>query len=391
VANYANFQNEIYFAGLGGARPEFPMTAQGLEERAAAVLSPEAFAYIAGSASAERTAAANVRAFDRHRIVPRMLRGTAAAGARDLSVEVLGTRLEAPVLTAPVGVLDLVAPRGEVLVAEATKEVGIGMVLSTAASSTIEEVGAGAGDWWYQLYWPADDEVARSFVQRAEQAGAQAIIVTADTPGLGWRPRDLEQAHLPFLLGKGIANYLSDPVFRSRLATAPEESQEALQVAILTWVGMFGNHSVRPADIARLKEWTDLPIAVKGIQHPDDARAVVDAGASGVVVSNHGGRQVDGGIAALDALSPVVAAVGDRADVLFDSGVRSGADLLIALALGAKAVLYGRPWVYGLGIGGRDGVRHALRCLLADFDIAMGLAGCARLADLGPETVHAAP
>ncbi|MCX5042198.1 alpha-hydroxy-acid oxidizing protein [Aldersonia sp. NBC_00410] len=388
MVNFANFQNEIYFAGLGGARPEFPMTAHGLEQRAAELLSPEAFAYVAGSASTERTAAANLRAFDRVRLVPRMLRGTAAADARDLSVEVLGTRLDAPVLTAPVGVLELMQPRGEVLVAEATRDVGVGMVLSTAASSTIEEVGDAAGDWWFQLYWPADDEVARSFVQRAQRAGAKAIVVTADTPGLGWRPRDLAVAHLPFLQGKGIANYLSDPVFRSRLPNPPEESREAMQLAILTWAGMFGNHSVRPADIPRLREWTDLPIAVKGIQHPDDARAVVDAGAAGVVVSNHGGRQVDGAIAALDALAPIAAAVGDRADVLFDSGVRSGADVMIALALGAKAVLYGRPWVYGLGIGGREGVRHALRCLLADLDVAMGLAGCATVAGVGGENVQ---
>lgn len=384
MTNFGGFQNEIYFAGLGGAKPDLPMTAAGLEERAATALTPEAFAYIAGSASSERTARSNLGAFDRRRIVPRMLRGTAAPDARDLSVEVLGTKLAAPVLTAPIGVLELVHERGEVVVAEVTKELGIGSVLSTAASTPIEDVGAAAGDWWYQLYWPADEEVAQSFVERATKSGAKAIVVTADTVSLGWRPRDLEVAHLPFLNGKGIANYLSDPVFRSRLATPPEESAEAMQMAVLTWVGMFGNHSVRPADIARIREWTDLPIAVKGILHPDDAKAVVDAGASGVIVSNHGGRQVDGAIAALDALGPVAAAVGERADVLFDSGIRCGSDVMIALALGAKAVLYGRPWVYGLGIAGKDGVKHALRCLLADLDIAMGQSGFANVAEINP-------
>ncbi|MBF6214314.1 lactate 2-monooxygenase [Nocardia puris] len=382
MSSFIDFQNEIYLGGLGGALPELPMTAAGLEQRAAEVLGEAEFAYVAGSASGERTAAANRAAFDKYRIVPRMLRGTTGPGARDLSVEVLGTRLAAPVLTAPIGVLELMHERGEVIVGEVTKELGIGDVLSTASSSTIEEVGAAAGEWWYQLYWPNDHELARSFVERAERAGAKAIVVTVDTPTLGWRPRDLELAHLPFLHGKGIANYLSDPVFRAKLPAPPEESEDAMRVAILTWVGLFGNHTLRPADLTHLREWTDLPIAVKGILHPDDARQVVDAGADAVVVSNHGGRQVDGSIAALDALPAVAAGVGDRADVLFDSGVRTGSDVLIALALGAKAVLYGRPYAYGLGIAGRAGVKHALRLLLADFDQALGLSGCASPAEL---------
>ncbi|WP_281876756.1 lactate 2-monooxygenase [Nocardia sputorum] len=379
---FIDFQNEIYLAGLGGSTPELPMTTAGLESLAQQRLDPAAFAYVAGSASAERTAAANRSAFDRYRILPRMLRGSTGPGARDLSVEVLGTKLAAPVLTAPIGVLELLHEGGEVIAAEVTAELGIGTVLSTAASSTIEDVGAAAGAWWYQLYWPADDELACSFVRRAERAGASAIVVTVDTPTLGWRPRDLEQAHLPFLHGKGIANYLSDPVFRAKLPAAPEESEEAMRTAILTWVGLFGNHTLRPADLARLREWTDLPIAVKGILHPDDARQVVDAGADAVVVSNHGGRQVDGSIAALDALPAVVATVGDRADVLFDSGLRTGSDVLVALALGAKAVLYGRPWAYGLGLAGAAGVRHALRALLADFESALGLSGCTSPAEV---------
>ncbi|WP_280369029.1 alpha-hydroxy-acid oxidizing protein [Nocardia wallacei] len=382
MSSFADFQNEIYLAGLSGAVPELPMTAAGLAERAREVLSPEAYAYVAGSASSERTAAANEAAFDRYRLVPRMWRGASGPGVRDLSVEVLGTRLAAPILTAPVGVLELLHERGETLVAEVTRELGVGMVLSTAASTPIEDVGAAAGAWWYQLYWPNDDELARSFVERATKAGARAIVVTADTPSLGWRPRDLELAHLPFLQAKGIANYLSDPVFRAKLSAPPEESEEALRMAVLTWVGLFGNHGLRPADIARLREWTELPIAVKGVLHPDDARQLVDAGADAVVVSNHGGRQVDGSIAALDALPTVVATVGDRADVLFDSGIRTGSDIMVALALGAKAVLYGRPWAYGLGIAGAAGVRHALRVLLADLDAAMGLSGCTGIADL---------
>ncbi|QCQ94060.1 alpha-hydroxy-acid oxidizing protein [Rhodococcus sp. SGAir0479] len=376
-------QNEIYLTGLSGARPELPMTAAGLEQRARAELSAEAYAYIAGSASTERTAAANLAAFTRHALVPRMLRGTSAPDARDLSVDILGTRLAAPVLTAPIGVLGLVREHGEAIVGEVAAELGVGSVLSTAASSTIEDVGAVSGEnWWYQLYWPADDELAQSLVQRAAKAGAKAIVVTVDTPGMGWRPKDLELGHLPFLKAQGIANYLSDPVFRSRLAAPPEESAEAMQIAVLTWVSMFGNHVLRASDIARINEWTGLPVLVKGIVHEDDAQAVVDGGAAGVIVSNHGGRQVDGAIAALDALGPVAAAVGDRATVLLDSGIRCGADVLIALALGADAVLYGRPWVYGLGLAGAEGVRHALRILLADLDVTMGLAGFKSVAEV---------
>ncbi|WP_305095095.1 alpha-hydroxy-acid oxidizing protein [Prescottella sp. R16] len=376
-------QNEIYLTGLSGACPELPMTAAGLEARARDELSAEAFAYIAGSASTERTAAANLDAFTRHALVPRMLRGTSAPDGRDLSIDLLGTRLSAPVLTAPVGVLGMIREHGETIVGEVAAELGVGSVLSTASSSTVEDVGAVSGEnWWYQLYWPADDELARSLVQRAAKAGAKAIVVTADTPGMGWRPRDLEMGHLPFLRAQGIANYLSDPVFRAKLATPPEESPEAMQMAVLTWVSLFGNHTLRASDIAKIRQWTGLPVLVKGILHEDDARAVVDAGADGVVVSNHGGRQVDGAIAALDALGPVAAAVGDRSTILLDSGIRCGADVLIALALGADAVLYGRPWVYGLGLAGADGVRHALRILLADMDVTMGLAGLPTLEDI---------
>lgn len=375
--SFGDLQNQIYLAGLGGAVPELPITAAGLEAAAREALSPQAFAYVAGGASTERTVAANLAAFDRHRIVPRMWRGAAAPGGRDLRTTVLGTELAAPVLTAPVGVLGLVHEAAEPAVASCTTELGIASVVSTASSVALETVAveATAGSWWFQLYWPGDEDVARSLVQRAQAAGAAAVVVTADTPGMGWRPRDLQLGHLPFLQAKGMANYLSDPVFRSRLGAPPEESVEAMQLAVLTWIAMFGNHTLRAADVARLRGWTTLPVLVKGVLHPDDARAVVEHGADGVVVSNHGGRQVDGAVAALDALPGVAAAVGDRAAVLLDSGVRCGADVLVALALGADAVLYGRPWVYGLGLAGRDGVLHALRCLLADLDLTMAMAG----------------
>jgi len=382
MSSFGDLQNEIYLAGLGGTRPALPMTAAGLEAAAREHLSPEAFGYVAGSASTERTATANAAAFGRHRIIPRIWRGTAAPDARDLRTTVVGTALAAPVLTAPIGVLGLVHPDAEPAVASAATELGIASVISTAASTPMEEAAAAAGDWWFQLYWPADEEVARSLVERATVAGASAVVVTADTPGMGWRPRDLELGHLPFLQAKGIANYLTDPVFRSKLSAPPEDGEHALQLAVLAWVAMFGNHTLRPVDIARLREWTHLPVLVKGVLHPDDARAVLDAGAAGVVVSNHGGRQVDGAVATLDALPGVVEAVGRRGAVLLDSGVRCGADVVVALALGADAVLLGRPWVYGLGLAGRAGVVHALRCLLADLDLTMAMAGLASVADV---------
>jgi isopentenyl diphosphate isomerase/L-lactate dehydrogenase-like FMN-dependent dehydrogenase len=386
MAHFGDVQNEIYLRGLGGEHPELPMTADGLEHAARAVLSGEAFGYIAGGASSERTVAANREAFARWRIVPRMLRTVIE---RDLSTTVLGTPMTAPVLTAPVGVLGHVHPDAERAVTRAAAALGIPSVLSTAASTSIEDVAAAAPEAhrWYQLYWPRDHELAESFVRRAEAAGNEAIVVTLDAWVLGWRPRDLQLAYLPFLRAEGIANYLSDPVFRSRLSDPPEESEEAMQLAALTCVELFGNPALSWPDLALLREWTTLPIVLKGICHPEDARAALDAGIDGVIVSNHGGRQVDGARAALDCLPDVVAAVDGRAPVLLDSGIRCGADVLIALALGAQAVLLGRPWVYGMALAGERGVTHVLRNLLGDLDLTLALAGHTRPAELSAEAV----
>ncbi|MEU6582354.1 alpha-hydroxy-acid oxidizing protein [Nocardia sp. NPDC046763] len=371
-----------------------PLTAAGLEERARQLMADGAYAFVAGGASAERTLRCNVEAFERYRIVPRIWHGAVDSGAPETAVTVLGTALAAPVLAAPIGMQELIFDGGELLVGAATADLGIGSVLSTCASSTIESVGPESGaSWWFQLYWPADDDLARSLVERAERAGAKAIMVTADTPGIGWRPRALAAGGPSLLSGRGLANYLSDPVFRSRLAEPPESGEAAMQAAIELWEGIFGNHAVRPDHLKRLRGWTGLPIVVKGVLHPDDARAVVAAGASGVVVSNHGGRQIDGAVTALQALPRIVKAVGERADVLFDSGVRTGSDVIIALALGAKAVLYGRPWVYGLALAGRAGVAHAFRLLLEDLRITMGLVGAANVAEIAEsvELVRAEP
>ncbi|MGH3767216.1 MAG: alpha-hydroxy-acid oxidizing protein [Pseudonocardiaceae bacterium] len=383
---FGDLSKEICRRGLAGVRPDLPMTAHGLEVAAREAMPAEAFSYVAGGASTERTMAANREAFARWRIVPRMLRGITH---RDLSTTVLGTSMTAPVLTAPVGALGLVHPDADLAVARAAAALGVTSVLSTASSTTIEDVAAATPDAtrWFQLYWPRDPELAESLVRRAEQAGNRAIVLTVDTWSLGWRPRDLEHAHLPFLHGTGIANYLSDPVFRSRLAAPPEESAHAMRMAVDLCVELFGNPALSWADLSLLRQWTHLPVLVKGICHPDDARAALDRGVDALVVSNHGGRQVDGARAALDCLPDVVATVGGRVPVLLDSGIRCGADVLIALALGAQAVLLGRPWVYGLGLAGQRGVDHALRMVLGDLDLTLALAGYASPSELGASSV----
>jgi L-lactate dehydrogenase (cytochrome) len=368
---FGNFQYEIYAAGLAEQKPALPVSTTGLEERARERLSPGAFGYVAGGAGAELTMRANLQAFERWKIVPRMLRDVAV---RDLATSVLGTEMPAPLMLAPIGVQSIVHPDAELATGRAAASQGVPFILSTAASHSIEEVAEAVGEAsrWYQLYWPKDRELASSFVSRAALAGYSAIVVTLDTWMLGWRPRDLQNAYLPFLQGEGVANYFSDPVFRAALEQPPEED---LGPAIGHWIYQFSNPSVTWADLAWLREQTDLPIVLKGIVHPDDARQAVESGADGVIVSNHGGRQVDGALGALDALPAVRAAVGDELPVLFDSGVRTGADVLKALALGASAVCLGRPYVWGLALDGQAGVEHVLRCLLAELDLTVALSG----------------
>jgi L-lactate dehydrogenase (cytochrome) len=264
------------------------------------------------------------------------------------------------------------------------------MILSTAASTTMEEVGAANGDGqrWYQLYWPKDKAVAASMLGRAAAAGYRVLVVTLDTRTLAWRPRDLDHAYLPFLHGVGIQNYVSDPAFQAgQVNSVGDESQ----TAILRYIQMFGDLSLTWDDIPFLQEHWHGPIVLKGILSVADAQRACQAGVAGIVVSNHGGRQVDGAIAALDALPAIAQAVGSKLAVLFDGGVRSGADMIKALALGAQAVLLGRPYVYGLALGGEAGVRHVLRALRNDFELTMRLAGLARLSELGPDCLQRQP
>ncbi len=373
-ASFADFQNEIYLKGLLGELPALPFDWREMRDAALAVMTEQAIGYVEGAAGAEDTAAANREAFQRWKLVPRMLRGIPAA--RTHATNILGTAMPAPVMLAPIGVLSIVHRDAEPAVARAAARVGVPFIVSTASSTAMEEVAAaGDGPKWYQLYWPSERDLAASFVSRAEKAGYAAIVVTLDTWQLGWRPRDLKTAYLPFLQRIGIANYLSDPVFTADLD--PNDPN----AAVLKFVRVFNNPALTWSDLAWLREITSLPIVLKGIQHPDDVRKAADAGVQGVICSNHGGRQVDGAVAALDALPGVVAAA-NGLPVLFDSGIRTGADIAKALALGADAVLIGRPYVHGLAAAGEEGVHHVLRSLLADLDLQLGLAGYASVADL---------
>jgi len=388
VTHFGDHQVSIYAAGmLAGQAPAWTTDLASLERHAAEVLPPEALGYIVPSAGGGSTARANVAAFEQWRIVPRMLRDHAT---RDLSTEVLGTPMAAPVLLGPVGVQTLAHPEGELATARAAAALGLTYVHSTQAGHSIEQAAEanGDGERWFQLYWPTHDELCESFLSRAQASGYSTLVLTLDTTLLGWRPKDLDRGYLPFLANQGIANYTSDPVFSAMLDKPAEEDPAT---AGLAFAGVFPNPGLSWEQLPWLRERWDGPIVLKGVQHVDDARRAVDAGVQGVVVSNHGGRQVDGAVASLDVLPGIAEAVGEQLTVLFDSGVRSGPDVLKALALGADAVLLGRPYLYGLALGGQEGVEHVLRCLLAELDLTMGNAGCSTLADLVPDLLTRSP
>ncbi len=377
---FGDYYREIYAKGmLAGERPSLPMAWAELESRARESLDDRAIAYIFGGAGSEDTMRANLDAFRRWRIVPRVLRQDLAT--RDLSVELLGTTMPAPVLLAPIGVQTLLHDEGELASARAAAEVGLPLITSTASATPMEQIAEASGGAarWFQLYWPNDDELAASLVRRAEAAGYTALVLTVDNYLPGWKPRDLEQAYLPFLEGIGIAQYLSDPVFQAGLEKSPEED---LGAAVGHFLGVFANPDLTWERLEWLRGTTSLPIVLKGILHPDDAREARERGVDGIVVSNHGGRQIDGAIASLDALPDVVDAVGEETAVLLDSGIRSGADAFKALALGADAVLVGRPYLWGLALDGQNGVETVLRCLLAELDLTMALSGCTRAAEI---------
>jgi lactate 2-monooxygenase len=417
-------QTSIYLRGVSGIGPKVPVAPARLEERAREAMSSEAWAYIAAGAGGEGTMRSNREAFDRWRIVPRLLRDITE---RDTSVELFGRRYPTPFLLAPIGVLELAHPDADLAVARAARAEAVPMIFSSQASTPMEECAETLGDSprWFQLYWSSSDELVESFVSRAEACGCDAIVLTLDTMILGWRPRDLDPAYLPFLRGKGIAQYTSDPVFRRLISEdsgedgqsgsqQPKPTPAALRAlisltrrypdgflktltsgrgraAVQRFVNTYSRPSLSWEDLPFLRERTKLPILLKGVLHPDDAARAVEAGMDGLVVSNHGGRQVDGSIATLDALPGVVDAVAGKVPVLLDSGLRGGADAFKALALGATAVLLGRPYVYGLAIAGEEGAREVIQNFKAELDLTMGLAGLRSLAELDRDTIVRAP
>lgn len=384
MANYADFNIGLYFTGLGGDNPPpYPVTFAGLEAAAREKLEHRLFDYVAGGAGDEHTQRANVTAFEQWGIMPRMLAGTAE---RDLSVELFGHRLPTPLLMSPIGVIGVMTDdeRGDLATAAASATSGVPMVASTLMQDPLEDVAAALGDTpgFFQLYTPNDRDLAESLVRRADAAGFSGIVVTLDTWTLGYRPRDLRHATFPQLRGYCLANYFSDPVFRSRLAAPPEEDPEA---ATMHWATTFGNPTLTWDDLTWLRSLTDLPLLLKGICHPDDVRRARDGGVDAIYCSNHGGRQA-ATAPALDLLPAVVKAA-DTMPVIFDSGLRSGPDIVKALALGATAVGIGRPYGYGAAIGGQAGIEFVLSCLLAEADLTMGLNGYASIAELTPDVL----
>jgi lactate 2-monooxygenase len=404
-------QADVYVGALSGARKGVPVDPAELEEAARRKMSVEGFAYIAGGAGLEETMRANRAAFDHLRIVPRVLRDVSK---RDTSVELFGRRLPGPFLLAPVGVLEMADRQADLAVARAAGSEGVPMIFSNQASVPMERCAEamGSSSRWFQLYWSTSNELVESLVGRAEACGCEAIVVTLDTTLLGWRTRDLDLAYLPFLRGKGIAQYTSDPVFRRLVEVGDVEPMERRRptlrglsalgqltkaypgrfsanirsphprTAVRRFLEIYSRPSLTWSDLPFLRRRTKLPILLKGVLHPDDARQALNEGVDGIVVSNHGGRQVDGAIPTADALPAVLEAVEGRIPVLLDSGIRGGADAFKALALGARAVLIGRPYVYGLAIGGEAGVRDVIRNFLADFELTMGLAGCSSVAEI---------
>jgi L-lactate dehydrogenase (cytochrome) len=382
MAELADYYREIYVRGLSGDKPSIPVAIAKLERRAIEAMEPRTAGYVCAGAGSEGTIDANAEAFRRRRIVPRILRNVSE---RDLSTTVLGTAMPAPLLLAPIGVQKIVHEDGELATARAAAAVGVPMIASSAAHFTMEEIAAAGGPGaprWFQLYWADDRPLVKSFLERAEAAGYGAIVLTVDTFVPGWKPRDLQQAWLPFLEGVGMGNYFGDPVFRAALEKTPEEDQGA---ATGHFLGLQANPALAWDDLAWLREQTSLPLVLKGVQHPDDAREAAHRGVDGIVVSNHGGRQVDGAIGSLDALPAIADAVGGELSILFDSGVRGGADVIKALALGADAVCLGRPYIWGLALEGQAGVETVLKMILAELDLTMALCGLTGPDQIGPE------
>lgn len=398
------YEQSVFQAGLHSAKPPFTFRSSQWESQAQSVLSANSWGYIYGNCGAGSTYRKNLAAFDKWSIVPRRLvpsRNDPVTGSpafADTHTTVLGQKLSFPLAIAPIGVQRIFHPEGEVAAAKASASLGIPYTLSTASSTSIEEVAGamtGVSDGaprWFQLYWPSreHDDITVSMLSRAREAGYSALFVTLDTYVLGWRPSDMDNGYNPFLHPDriGVEIGLTDPVFQKKfreehgydIEEARRHDSELtghnLGEAAQEWAKIvFPGHSHSWEDIQFLKEHWDGPIVLKGIQSVVDARQAVEVGVQGIVVSNHGGRQQDGGVSSLGMLPHIAEAVGEKLDIFFDSGIRCGADIIKALALGAKCVLLGRPYAYGLAIGGEEGVRHVLRAMCGDLMMNMHLAG----------------
>ncbi|OJJ43069.1 hypothetical protein ASPZODRAFT_154807 [Penicilliopsis zonata CBS 506.65] len=381
--DYGAYQTEIYGKGyLKGDLPNVTTDPRLLEEQARKTLGVHAFNYVAGGAGEKATMDSNRLAFRQWKLIPRMMQ---PMNNQDLSVNLFGQHYDTPVIMAPVGVQSLFHVDKETGLAEVCAEVGIPYTLSTASSSSIEDVAtaSGNGKRWYQLYWPEDDAITISLLKRAKENGFSVLVVTLDTWSLAWRPADLDNAYVPFIRGIGNDIGFTDPVFRSMYESDSDSKiEDNITAASRAWIQQVFSgqpHTWEQLDLLR-KNW-DGPIVLKGIQHVDDAKLALKAGCDGIIVSNHGGRQLDGAIGSLEVLPEIVDAVGDRMTVLFDSGIRTGVDVIKALCLGAKAVLVGRPVIYGLAINGKLGAKAVMKGLLADLWLSMGLSGTPTVAE----------
>lgn len=412
-------QRSVYTTGAAGKKPSIPVDLTQLEEKARKKIPANVFAYIAGGAGIGKTIQNNRTAFQQHQIIPRMLQDVSV---RDTSIELFGDKIPSPLLTSPVGVLEMVHKQADLAVAEATSNLGLPMIFSNQASYPMEACAAKMDNnpRWFQLYWSKSNDLVVSLLQRAEAAKCSAIAVTLDTTILGWRIRDLDLAYLPFLEGKGIAQYTSDPIFQE-LMDEPEDPhapqfkpkvtlkliKTVIQMkknypggfwknlrsdrplkAVRKFTNIYSRPSIKWDELKFLRENTRLPIVLKGILHPDDAQKALDYGMDGIIVSNHGGRQVDGAVGSFTMLPEIVKVVDDQIPVLLDSGIRSGADMFKAIALGAKAVCIGRPYAYGLALAGATGVQEVLSNLMADFELNMALAGCKSIHEIAPHTLR---
>lgn len=374
------YEQEIYSKGLSYERPPITFKSTEWEPRAKERLSAESWGYVGGNAGTGETCQKNLASFKKWSIVPNRL---VPADFPNLKTTVLGKEYPYPLALAPVGVQKIFHAEAESGAAKAAAAEHVPYILSTASSTSIEDVATanGDGDRWYQLYWPSNDhdDITVSLLNRAKASGYTALVVTLDTYMLGWRPSDMDNGYNPFLRADniGVEIGFTDPVYQKKFKeTHGKEISEDMGKAAAEWAQtVFPGLSHSWEDIKFLQKHWDGPIVLKGIQTVADAKRAVEAGVQGIVVSNHGGRQQDGGVASLTMLPRIVDAVGDKLDIIFDSGIRCGADIAKALALGAKMVLVGRPYIYGLALEGEAGVKHVIRSLLGDLELTLHLAG----------------